>query len=224
MLKYVLHLPKWLLICLTLAIAFSFPLNQEAIFVGISPAEVSGEIDLIQVGKWTALCSSPLLANGVILERSSRIELFTRLRVKKWRLRLREVGACVTCVVVWAVCVFGVSVWRIGSLKGLEFLLLYLSNLLLWSAVGLISYSWSKRAAWSSCIPIVLISGSCLIGLHFPRWLPYIPSTWGMLSLAICCGSYGGLPFMSVASLLSATMCYLIYIIYEENQNGNDRN
>lgn len=222
MLRYILCLPKWLLICLALAIAFSFPLRQEAIFEGISPAEVAGEIDLTQVGKWTALCGIPLLANGVILERSRRIELFSRLRVKKIRLRLRVVGVCVTCVVVWAVCIFGAAVWRLGSGKGLESFRLLLPNLLLWSAVGLVSYALSKRATWSGCVPIALISGSCLIGLHFSQWLPYLPSTWGMLSLAVFCGGYGGLSFMSAASLLSATVCYLIYIIYEENQNGND--
>lgn len=83
MFRDVLCLPKWLLICLALAMAFSFPLRQEAIFEGISPAEMGSEIDLTQVGKWTALCGIPLLANGVILERSCKIELFSRLRVKK---------------------------------------------------------------------------------------------------------------------------------------------
>ncbi len=222
MLRYLLCLPKWLLICLALAIAFSFPLRQEAIFEGIPPAEVAGEIDLTQVGKWTALCSIPLLANGVILERNRRIELFSSLRVKKLHLRLRVVGVCMTCVVVWAVCIFGVAVWRLGCRKGLESFQLLFPNLLLWSAVGLVSYAWSQKATWSGCVPIALISGSCLIGLHFSQWLPYLPSTWGMLSLAVFCGEYGGLPFMSAASLISAAVCYLIYIIYEEDQNGND--
>lgn len=138
------------------------------------------------------------------------------------RLRLRVVGACVTCVLVWATCIFGAAVWRLGSRKGVESLRLLLPNLLLWSAVGLVSYAWSKRATWSGCIPIVLIGSSCLIGLHFPHCLPYLPSTWGMLSLASFCAKCGGVLFMSVSSLISTTVCYLIYIIYEENENGNN--
>lgn len=222
MLRYILCLPKWLLICLALAIAFSFPLGQAAIFEGISPAEVAGEIDLAQVGKWTALCSIPLLANGVILERSRRIELFSRLRARKLRLRLRVVGACVACVVAWTICIFGAAAWRLGIGKGLESIQLLLPNLLLWSAIGLVSYAWSKGATWSGCIPIALIGSSCLLGLHLPHWLPYLPSTWGMLSLVTSCTEYGGALFMSVSSLMLATICNFIYIIYEVNQNGND--
>lgn len=222
MLGYILCLPKWLLICLVLAIAFSFPLSQEAIFEGIPLAELTGEINLTLVGKWTALCGIPLLANGVILERSRQVELFSRMRVKKCRLQLRVVVACVTCVVVWAVCVFIATVWRLGSGKGLPSFQLLLPNLLLWDAIGLVSYAWNQRATWSGCVSIALISGSCLIGLRFPQWLPYLPSTWGMLSLAIVCDEYGGLPFMSTASLILAAVCYFIYIVYEENQNGND--
>lgn len=217
MLRYVLHLPGWLLLCTVLAIAFSFPLEQESIFEGIPPAEMAGEIDLVQLGKWIALCSIPLLANGVILERSRQVELFSSLRARKWKLRLREVSASATCTVVWAICIFATAIWRLGNEKSLEFLQLFLPNLLLWSAASFTSYSLSKKATWSGCVPIALVGGSCLIGFYFPQCLPYLPSTWGMLSLAAFCDRYGGLMFMSVASLISAVACYLIYIIYEEN-------
>ena len=218
MLRYMLCLPKWLLICVVLAIAFSFPPEQRAIFEGISIAALEGELDLLQIGKWTALCSIPLLADGVIWERSRQIELFCRVRVNKAQLRLGIVSTCAFCATVWAICICGTAVWRLGVKNGIQFFLLFLPNQLLWSAVGLVGYTRSKKAAWSSCIPIALIGGFCLIGSYFPKLLPYLPSTWGMLSIALPCKGLWTMPF---ASFLSAIVFYLVFIIYEEKQNGN---
>lgn len=225
MLRYILWFPGWLTICTVLAVVFSLPVRQESIFLGIPPAEVIGEIDLMQVGKWTALCSVPLLANGVILERSHQIELFSVLRVKKRLfLRGREVYACVACTFAWAVGVFGVSAWQLGSSKAIRIFFLLLPNLLLWDGISLVSYALCKRTAWSGGISLALIGGSCLIGVHLPSWMRYLPSTWGMLSQTGPYNALGSLPLMSAASSLSAIVCYFVFIIYEGNENGNHRN
>lgn len=218
MLRYVLCFPKWLVICMVLSIVLSFPVGQDVIFMGIPPADIAGEIDLIQVGKWVALCCIPLLANGVILEHSKQIELFSLLRVKRrLSLRLQEVYACIICTIAWAVAIFCVAAWQLGNDKAVKIIILLLPNLMMWSGVGLVCYALSKRAAWSADIALTLLGGSCLIGTRFPTWMPYLPCAWGMLSQTVAYGTLGSTPFMSVASSLSAAVCYLIFIIFEEN-------
>lgn len=225
MLRYILWFPGWLTICAVLSVMFSLPVGQETIFMGIPPVILIGEVDLMQVGKWTALCGVPLLANGVILERSRQIELFSVLRVKKCLfLRAREVYACVACTFAWAVGVFGASAWQLGGSKAIRIFILLLPNLLLWDGVGLASYALCKKTTWSGGISLALIGGSCLIGVHLPSWIPYLPSTWGMLSQTGPYNALGSLPVMSVASSLSAVVCYFVFIIHKENENGNHRN
>lgn len=222
MLRYTLWLPGWLAICIVFLVAVSIPTGQVPIFMGVPSSEVVGEIDLMTVGKWSALCSIPLLANGIILERSRQIELFSVLRVKtRKHFRLHQVKACVICTFIWAAVIFGVTACQLKKRMAVEIFILLLPNLLLWNGIGLVFYALSKKASWSLSMPLALVAGSCLIGAHIPSWLPYVPSTWGMLSQTVQYGARGNCLLMPLASSLSATISYLLFIFYEENEDGN---
>lgn len=213
----IIFFPGWLAGCAALAAVLALPLGQEVIFSGIPLSQLMGVPDLLQVGKWTALCCIPLMASGVILERSRQIGLFSLLRVKKRSiLRRREALACGACTAGWAGGVFLVAVWRLGLAQAGEILALLLPNLLLWSGVGLVSDALTRRAAWSGVVPLALLGGCCILEGRFPALAPFLPSTWGMTCQAT--------PGMALASLAGAGVCYFIFIRYEEGNYGTHRN
>ena len=157
------------------------PVHGNYIFMGIPAAAVRGEVDYLAFSRWLLMMSAPILASGFFLERSSRIELFARLRMKdrkQWN--IRQLSAGVAIATTWALSLGLLSVFCVGMETAVQvFLLLWLSfvleNFLLMSVFLL-----SGKAAWSGVISILLTGGLFLFGEHVHGVGRYLPTMWGM--------------------------------------------
>lgn len=143
---------------------------------------MEGGLDAIVFGKWLLVVEAPILVNGIILERGSRIELFSRLRMKKrTSFQTKMMVACVVSGVIWvAVLTVGVM-WFKGGRTALHMIFLVIFNIFMWETMQVMIYYCFKNAFWSGVAILLINGGSCLAGLYIKPVFQYMPAAWGML-------------------------------------------
>lgn len=211
-LKYTCNLPVVMIVYFILLIVL---FQDPAAFQGLPNSGVAGEVDDTRLGKWLVIICVPLLVNGVILERCQKIELFTMLRTNS-NMQLYILGACLVPTILWTVCQFPFLLWHFDVAVATEIWSLETPNTLMWNAAGLLSYALTRKAAWCGFVPLAVLGSSCLLGCRVPKWLPFLPSTWGMFCHSTFSGGVCQAPLIIGLSLGSAFVCWMLFVIYKE--------
>lgn len=217
MLKYIIRIRVVITLYIFFVVILSQPNDGNVIFTGLPPSQIAGEINQMLLGKWMCVICPPLLVNGFLLERSQKIEIFSLLRMEKLvHSQLRIIGSCFILTLLWAIGAFGASVLCFDIKTATQILILLTPNLLLWASVGLLSYILTDRAVWAGILPLAGLGTSCLLGAYFPAWLPYLPSTWGMLCYSVGLGGPCQMYAMVFLSLLFTAICSMLFVFYKE--------
>lgn len=189
---------------------------------GLPPDFADGGMDTLVFGKWLLITEVPLLVNGLILERGSQIELFSRIRLKKKTgFRSKLTLSCMKYGVLWAA-VLTVGATGFTDIKTASFLFpLTLSNLFLWEAVQVMIYFCFKKAFWSGAAILLFNGGSCVAGLYLRSIQSYMPAFWGMLCRSSQWSESSGLPmnyFYMIAANLAVTAVCIIFTSQKEEE------
>lgn len=217
MLKYIIRIPVVIMLYIFFLVILSLPNDGNAIFTGLPPSQIAGEINQMMLGKWMCVICPPLLVNGLLLERSQKIEIFSLLRMEKLvHSRLRILGSCFILTLLWAIGIFGASVLCFDIKTATQILILLAPNLLLWTSVGLSSCILTDRAVWSGILPLAGLGTSCLLGAYFPAWLRYLPSTWGMRCYFVGLGDSLLMCAAVLLSLLFTAICSMLFVFYKK--------
>ncbi len=160
----------------------AFPEWDDKILLGISEKQVLGVIDYVEFAKWSVLACSPILINGVILEKLEKISSFMIVRLGGLRrLRIYGLALCAINSTLWSLCLSA----RAGFVQGINIVFYFLivwSNVLLFTALGSLVQSVTGARDLAGAIMIMVMGGMCIVGERFPAISQYLPTTWGMLS------------------------------------------
>lgn len=160
----------------------AFPEWDDKILLGISEKQVLGVIDYIEFAKWSVLACSPILINGVILEKLEKISGFMIVRLGGLRrFKIYGLAFCAINSTLWSICLSA----RAGFVQGVNIVLYFLivwSNVLLFAALGCSVQSVAGARDLAGAIMIMVMGGVCIVGERLPAISRYLPTTWGMLS------------------------------------------
>lgn len=191
------------------------PVSGKYIIFGLERGQMPGEIDYRAFSRWLMMICAPILVNGWYLERSTKIEIFIRLRMKKrTQFSLFLIYGCMFNSAIWALVLCIAVMVKFGALIAVEQLFLLLPNLMLWSSVMVVLSLMQRGAAWSGLLCIGIIGGTYLIGEYVPALELFMPSLWGMLyrsNIYIDTG-WSALYMVFMSTLLSSIFVFaLIY-------------
>lgn len=181
MMLQIINLPGMLFYYLIMSVYILPEIHGIQVVFGLPSQFMEGGMDGVAFGKWLLVVGVPILVNGLILERGSQIELFSRLRMKKRNsFRIKMLAFCVVSGVIWSSVLSVGVMWMTDVKTALLSFMITVCNMLMWETVQVMLYDCFKKAFWSGAAILLLNGGSCLVGLYRKSVFQYMPAAWGM--------------------------------------------
>ncbi len=210
----IVNFPGMLLYYFIMAACILPEIHGVRVVFGLPPRFMEGGMDAIVFGRWLLVAETPILVNGLILERGSRIELFSMLRMKKRNsFRIKMLMLCVASGVIWSAVLGAGVLWSTDGKTALLYFIITVCSIIMWETVQVMIYFCFKKAFWSGAAILLLNAGSCLVGLYRESVFAYMPSAWGML----CRSSSWREPAdgaISYPAMIAASVCVAVICIW----------
>lgn len=156
--------------------------DDGAVFRGVEPAVISGEIDYRAMSRWLLMMTAPLLADGYLLLRSHQIRLFACLRLgglPRWN--GHQLLLCLGNTLFWGLLRLGVLLLMTTAPEALKMAVLLGLNDVLWLLLMMAFYILTKGASAFGLLEIFSMGGTFLLGEFAPNIRRWMPCTWSML-------------------------------------------
>lgn len=190
------------------------PSPNSNILLGIPQSVVAGDIDYPLFGRWIVLMITPLVVNGVIMERATRIELLSTVRFgNRARYKMYLIAACCFNTSVWVLMYIFLAVFLVHEMYILPFSIIVFSSYLMWTTLGFTLFNLTGKKSWSGIVLVFLIGGTYLLGERFPVLSKYMPGMWAMTcrSTAYIGTGYTAFYFTAMNLLLTAASGVLFF-------------
>lgn len=223
MMFQILNLPGVLFYYIIMAACILPEIHGIRVVFGLPLQFMDGGMDAVVFGKWLLVAEVPILVNGMVLERGSQIELFSRIRLKKTnRFRIKLLVSCVIFGSIWVAVLAAGVMWLIDVKTALSLIPVAISSVFMWEAMQVMIYFCFKKAFWSGAAVLLVNGGSCLVGLHMKSVFQYMPAAWGMLSRSSLWLKPAYMPisyiYMIAANVGVAVICIIIAIKKEGDE------
>lgn len=223
MIVQLVNVPRMLLYYFIMAVCILPKIHGVRVVLGLPSQFMEGGLDAIVFGKWLLVVETPILVNGIILERGSRIELLSRLRMKKrTSFQTKMVAACAASGTIWMTVLTVGVMWFEGGKTALHMIFMMVFNIFMWETMQVMIYYCFKNAFWSGAAILLINGGSCLIGLYMKPVFQYMPAAWGMLCRSSLWLESADIliryEYMIVASISVAVICAIITIKKEGDE------
>lgn len=223
-LKFCINLPLIILLYLSaLLLCVLLPQPNFEILLGMPQSDVAGDIDYLLFARWIILMTIPLIVNGVIMERSTKIELLSTIRYRSRRsFRESVLIACWFNTIIWVLVYILLAAVFIHGTSILSFSLVTASGFLMWATVGFALFYITGRKSWSGVILIFLIGGTYLLGERSPELAKFMPGMWIMTCRTTVCQKTGFAAIYFIAMNLLITAVSGVLLFRKGGKYGNN--
>ena len=179
---FFLNVPAVLLLYVAAAMVLVPDFHGISVVLGLPYDFFSSGMDYMVFGRWLLVTAIPILVNGLLLERGSRIGVFIKIRGRQREDFCRKTAAaCIENHAVWCCFLTLCLAFTKGIFTAAEAFLPLQTNALLWESILAVLYYRGKASASSGWITILILGIFCLVGLHVPSLSHLLPPFWGML-------------------------------------------